>query len=62
VAIIADAVAVNDQAVVPVMLDTHRCLRAGQTLAEALHSVRCGPVTDPIQQAAALSLVALGTG
>jgi len=60
--IIAGVVALNDEAVVPVMLDTHRYLRAGQTLAEALHSVRSGPVTDPIQQATALSLVALGAG
>jgi tetratricopeptide (TPR) repeat protein len=60
--IIAGVVPLNDDAVVPVMLDIHRCLRAGQTLAEALHSVRCGPVIDPIQQATALSLVALGAG
>jgi tetratricopeptide (TPR) repeat protein len=60
--IIAGVVALNDQAVVPVMLTTHRYLRAGQTLAEALRGVRCGPVGDPIEQATALSLVALGAG
>jgi CHAT domain len=60
--IIAGVVPLNDEAVVPVMLDIHRHLRAGQTLAGALQSVRSGPVIDPIQQATALSLVALGAG
>ena len=50
----------NDQAVVPVMLDLHRHLRAGQTLAEAVRSVRRGLTGDPVQQATAVSLVALG--
>ena len=60
--IIAGVVPLNDDAVVPVMLDIHRYLRAGQTLAEALYSVRRGPVVDPIQQATMLALVALGAG
>jgi tetratricopeptide (TPR) repeat protein len=60
--IIAGVVPLNDDAVVPVMVDLHRYLRAGQTLAEALHRVRGGPVIDPIQHATALSLVALGAG
>jgi tetratricopeptide (TPR) repeat protein len=62
VGIIAAIVPLNDNAVVPVMLDLHRYLRAGQTLAESMRSVRCGLTSDPIQQATAVSLVALGTG
>jgi CHAT domain len=58
--IIAAVVPLNDHAVVPVMLDVHRGLRAGQTLAEAIHRVRRGPAGDPIRQATAESLVALG--
>ena len=58
--IIAAVVPLNDHAVVPVMADVHRHLRAGQTLAEALHGVRRGLAGDPIQQATAESLVALG--
>jgi tetratricopeptide (TPR) repeat protein len=58
--IIAAIVPLNDHAVVPVMLDLHRYLRAGQTFAESMCSVRCGLTTDPIQQATAVSLVALG--
>jgi tetratricopeptide (TPR) repeat protein len=60
--IIAGVVPLNDDAVVPVMLDIHRHLRAGRTLAEALQSVRRAPVVDPIQQATTLSLVAFGAG
>ncbi len=60
--IVAGIVPLNDYAVVPVMLDLHRHLRAGRTLAEALHRVRCAPAVDQIQQATALSLVALGAG
>jgi hypothetical protein len=37
-------------------------LRAGQTLAEAMCSVRGGLSDDPLQQATAMSLVALGAG
>ena len=40
--VIAAIVPLNDEAVVPVMLDLHRHLRAGQTLAESMHSVRRG--------------------
>ena len=58
--ILAAIVPLNDHAVVPVMLDVHRYLKAGQTLAEAIHRVRQGPAGDPIQQATAESLVALG--
>ena len=58
--IIAGVVPLNDYAVVPVMLDLHRHLRAGRTLAEALRDVRCGPLVDPVQQATTVSLVAFG--
>lgn len=58
--IVAAIVPLNDYAVVPVMLSLHRCLRAGQTLAESMRSVRCKLTGDPIQEAAAMSLLALG--
>ncbi len=58
--ILAAIVPVNDQALVPLMVDLHRHLRAGQTLAEALYSVRSGLSGDPVQHATAASLVALG--
>jgi CHAT domain-containing protein len=58
--IIASIVALNDYAVVPIMLNVHRHLRAGQTLAESMHSVRYRLNGDPIQRATALSLLALG--
>jgi tetratricopeptide (TPR) repeat protein len=50
----------NDQAVVPLMVDLHRHLCAGQTLAEALCNVRRGLTGDPVQYATAASLVTLG--
>ena len=58
--IIASIVPLNDYAVVPIMLNVHRHLRAGQTLAESMHSVRYRLNGDPIQRATALSLLALG--
>jgi len=58
--IIASIVPLNDYAVVPIMLNVHRHLRAGQTLAESMHSVRSGLNGDPIQRATAVSLLALG--
>lgn len=58
--IIAAIVPLNDRAVVPVMVNLHRYLRIGETLAEALCRVRYGLARDPIQQATAVSLVALG--
>jgi CHAT domain len=60
--IIAALVELNDQAVVPLMVDLHRHLRAGQTLAESMYEVRRGHVDDPVQQATAASLMALGAG
>jgi hypothetical protein len=58
--ILASVVPLNDHAVVPVMLDLHRFLRAGQTLAESIHNVRRALTGDPVQQATAISLLALG--
>jgi tetratricopeptide (TPR) repeat protein len=58
--IIAAIMPLNDQAVVPLMVDLHRYLRAGQTLAESICSVRRGLSGDPVQHATATSLVALG--
>jgi CHAT domain-containing protein len=58
--IVAAIASLNDQAVVPVMLSLHRHLRAGQTLAESVHSVQHKLTEDPIQQATAMSLLALG--
>jgi tetratricopeptide (TPR) repeat protein len=60
--IIAGVVPLNDYAAVPMMVDLHRCLRAGQTLAEAMYSIRRDLSGDPIQRAAAVSLVTLGAG
>ena len=58
--IIAAIVPLNDQAVVPMMIDLHRHLQAGQTLAESIYHVRRGLSSDPVQQATAMSLVSLG--
>jgi len=60
--IIAGVVPLNDQAVVPLMVTLHRYLRAGQSLAESMLSVRQDADGDLIQQAAAMSLLALGAG
>jgi tetratricopeptide (TPR) repeat protein len=60
--IIAALGPLNDQAVVPLMVDLHRYLRAGQTLAEAMYHVRRRLPDDPVQQATAASLVTLGAG
>ena len=58
--IIAGIVPLNDQALVPLMVDLHRYLRAGQTLAESLRSIRQTLTDDPVEQATAVSLVSLG--
>jgi tetratricopeptide (TPR) repeat protein len=59
--IIAGVVPLNDHAVVPLMVNLHHHLRADQSLAESLCRVR-RDATNPIQQATAVSLVALGAG
>jgi tetratricopeptide (TPR) repeat protein len=60
--IVAGVVPLNDYAVVPLMVDLHRHLRAGQTLAESMYSVRRDCAGDPVQQATAVSLVTFGAG
>ncbi len=60
--IVGAIVPLNDQAVVPLMVDLHRYLRAGQTLAESMYNVRRGLTDDPVQRATAASLVTLGRG
>ena len=60
--IIAGLVPLNDQALVPLMVDLHGHLRAGQTLAESLYRVRRALKDNPVQHATATSLVALGAG
>jgi tetratricopeptide (TPR) repeat protein len=59
--IIIGVVPLNDHAVVPLMVNLHHHLRAGQSLAESLCRVR-RDATNPIQQATAVSLIALGAG
>jgi tetratricopeptide (TPR) repeat protein len=58
--ILAGIVPLNDQALVPLMVDLHGHLRAGQTLAESLYRVRRALKDDPVLQATATSLVTLG--
>jgi tetratricopeptide (TPR) repeat protein len=58
--IIAAIVPLNDRAVVPIMVDLHRYLRSGQTLAESIYKVRRGLDDDPVGQATAASLLTLG--
>jgi tetratricopeptide (TPR) repeat protein len=58
--VIAGVVPLNDQAAVPLMVDLHSNLRARQTLAEALLNVRAAASADPVQHAAAMSLLMLG--
>ena len=60
--IIAGVLPLNDEAVVPLMVALHRYLRAGQSLAESMLSVRQDIDGDLIQRAAAMSLLALGAG
>jgi tetratricopeptide (TPR) repeat protein len=58
--ILAAVVPLNDRATVPMMVDLHRQLRAGNSLAESMCVIRCGNPPDPAQQAAAISLLTLG--
>jgi CHAT domain-containing protein len=58
--IIAAPLPLNDRTVVPVMVSLHRHLRAGLTLAESMRNVRRDLSGDPLLQATAVSLVALG--
>jgi hypothetical protein len=58
--IMAAIVPLNDQAVIPLMVDLHRHLKAGQTLAQAAYQVRQDLPADPVLQATAASLLTLG--
>jgi tetratricopeptide (TPR) repeat protein len=60
--IVAGVVPLNDYAAVPLMVSLHQHLRAGQSLAEAMCSVRQGTTADLTQRAAAMSLLPLGAG
>jgi tetratricopeptide (TPR) repeat protein len=60
--IIASIVQLNDYAVVPMMVDLHRHLSAGRTLAESMRNVRREAGGDPVQQGTAASLLVLGAG
>jgi tetratricopeptide (TPR) repeat protein len=60
--IIAGVVQLNDYAVVPLMVSLHQHLRSGQSLAEAMCSVRRDIAGDLTQLAAAISLLPLGAG
>ena len=60
--IVAGVVQLNDDAIVPVMTDLHRHLRAGLSLPEALAAARRGASADPLRHATAVSLLALGAG
>ncbi|HEX3488264.1 MAG TPA: CHAT domain-containing tetratricopeptide repeat protein [Streptosporangiaceae bacterium] len=58
--IVAGVVLVNDFAVVPLMVSLHRHLRDGASLAQAMCRVRQEAAGDPLSEATAMSLVALG--
>jgi tetratricopeptide (TPR) repeat protein len=58
--VIAAIVPLNDYAAVPVMVDLHRFIRSGCTLAESLYRTRRALAGDRIHQATAASLLALG--
>ena len=60
--VVAGVVPLNDQAAVPLMIELHRNLRAGATLAEALLTVRAAATAEPVQHATAMSLLTLGAG
>jgi tetratricopeptide (TPR) repeat protein len=60
--IAAAVVPLNDAAVVPLMVELHKCLRAGQTLAESMLNVRRSAAADVVQHAAAASLLTFGAG
>jgi hypothetical protein len=58
--VIAAIVPLNDHATVPVMVDLHRFIRSGCTLAESLCRTRRALTSDPVHLATAASLLALG--
>jgi tetratricopeptide (TPR) repeat protein len=60
--IAAAVVPLNDVAVVPLMVELHKFLRAGETLAASMLRVRRSAAADIVQHAAARSLLTLGAG
>jgi CHAT domain-containing protein len=59
--IVASVVPVNDMAVIPLMIELHRQLRAGASLAAALRDARHGYQADPVAAATGWSFVCLGS-
>ncbi|HEY1343426.1 MAG TPA: CHAT domain-containing protein [Streptosporangiaceae bacterium] len=60
--IVASVVRVNDPAVVPLMIELHRHLRGGASLAGALRDARRASGSDLVPAATGWSFIALGTG
>jgi tetratricopeptide (TPR) repeat protein len=60
VGIVASIVAVNDDAVVPLMLALHDALGRGRSTSEALYDARLANAEDPLVSATAHAFVALG--
>jgi CHAT domain-containing protein len=60
--IVASVVRVNDPAVVPLMIELHRHLRGGASLAGALRDARRASGSDLVAEATGWSFIALGTG
>ena len=60
--VVASIAPLNDHAAVPLMLSLHQQLRAGQTLAGSLCTIRCQVSDDLVLLGAAWSLMALGAG
>jgi hypothetical protein len=54
-------VPVNDSAVVPLMIELHRELRGGASLARALRDARVGLAADPVAAATGWSFICLGS-
>jgi tetratricopeptide (TPR) repeat protein len=59
--IVASVVPVNDAAVVPLMIELHRQLRGGASLAEALRDARRASGSDLVPAATGWSFISLGT-
>jgi tetratricopeptide (TPR) repeat protein len=60
--IVASVVPVNDPAVVPLMIELHRQLRGGASLAQALCDARRASGSDLVATATGWSFISLGTG
>jgi hypothetical protein len=60
--VVASVVPVNDAAVVPLMIELHRQLRGGASLAEALRDARLASGSGLVPAATGWSFVSLGAG